>query len=50
MWQKIRFDRIKNSKNTYEFGLFINFDTELKYVTISISFVKSLMFSISWDN
>lgn len=44
----IEVNRVKNSKGLFEFGIFLNIDTKLKYTTVGISFVKSLMFIISW--
>lgn len=44
----IKVNRVKNSKGLCEFGIFFNIDTKLKYMTVGISFVKSLMFIISW--
>lgn len=44
----IKVNRVKNSKGLCEFGIFFNIDTKLKYMTVGISFVKSLMFIVSW--
>ena len=46
----IKINRVKNSKELCEFGVFLNIDTELKYITVGISFVKSLMFTVSWGD
>jgi hypothetical protein len=43
----IEVNRVKNSKGLCEFGVFFNVDTKLKYITVGISFVKSLIFIIS---
>ena len=44
----IRIERIKNSKSSYEIGIFLNIDCKYQFIVIGVSFIKGLEFVIRW--